>query len=403
MRPWCWVTAVQGMSGRMPRVSDFWTNRALDYIRSQPAGWLKLMVRKAALTFNTIEITDTESQNVYAEASWLLRIPLDFGLLFGMAALGAVLTAASWRRVWFLYAILATYALSVALFYVFARYRFPIVLILMLLAAGGLLQAFDLVRLRRFRALAAAAAAAGLAIAISHLPLDDPHRYRATHYLSVAIALSTDPAQADVAMEFYRRALDAAPQLPSAEIGLGAILSRLGRQEEAIPYFRKALASWPDYPEAHYDLGVALAAAGQPQEAAQEYTEVLRLSPDDAAAHIAFGKTLTVLNHLDLAVGHLQQGLAVRPKDVNGLVGLGAALTRLGRTEEAIQDFQRALQIDPQDAAAHNDLGWTLASRGHVAEAVPHFEKALALDPNYANARENLAQARTILSRMRGK
>ncbi len=320
-------------------VSDFWTNRALDYIRSEPASWLKLTVRKIALTFNSIEITDTESQNVYAEESWLLKIPFDFGLLFGMAAMGVVLTAASWRRIWFLYAILATYALSVALFYVFARYRFPIVLILMLLAAGGLVEVFDRVKLRRYRTLAAPAAAAALAIAISHLPLDDPHRYRATHYLSVAIALSTDPAQADLAMAFYRRALDAAPQLPSAEVGLGAILSRLGRQEEAIPYLRKALESWPESVEAHFDLGVALAAAGQPQEAAQEYTEALRLSPGDAAVHIAFAKTLTVLNHPDLAVGHFQQGLAVRPKDVNGLVGLGAALTRLGRTEQAIPEL----------------------------------------------------------------
>ena len=83
---------------------------------------------------------------------------------------------------------------------------------------------------------------------------------------------------------------------------------------------------------------------------------------------------------------------------MNGLVGLGAALSRLGRTEEAIRNFQLALEIDPNDAAAHNDLGWTLASQGHVAEAVPHFKQALALDPNYANAKENLEQARRILS-----
>ncbi len=110
-------------------ISAYWTSRAVDYIRTQPAAWLKLMARKFALTFNAAELPDSESQDVYAEWSWLLRIlrPLDFGLLLGLAALGAVVTAPDWRRLWILYAIVVTYAASVALFYVFARYRFPIV------------------------------------------------------------------------------------------------------------------------------------------------------------------------------------------------------------------------------------------------------------------------------------
>ncbi len=107
------------------------------------------MARKLALTFNALELADTESQEVYAEWAWLLRImgPFDFGLLLGLAALGAALTARSWRRLWLLYVLAATYALSVALFYVFARYRFPLVPVLMLLAAGGVLEALDRARL----------------------------------------------------------------------------------------------------------------------------------------------------------------------------------------------------------------------------------------------------------------
>src|SRR5258706_11571563 len=137
-------------------ISAYWTSRAVDYIRTQPAAWLKLMARKFALTFNAAELPDSESQDVYAEWSWLLRIlrPLDFGLLLGLAALGAVVTAPDWRRLWILYAIVVTYAASVALFYVFARYRFPIVPVLLLLAAGEIIRAFDRTRERGFRTLA---------------------------------------------------------------------------------------------------------------------------------------------------------------------------------------------------------------------------------------------------------
>jgi tetratricopeptide (TPR) repeat protein len=382
-------------------VSDFWTSRSVQYIRSQPASWLKLMARKLALTFNAAELSDTESQDVYAERSWLLKslLPFDFGLLFAMAAWGTAVTAASWRRLWLLYAIGVTYALSVALFYVFARYRFPIALVLILLAAGGILETVDRLRMRRYRSLAVPAAVGALAIIGSHLPLEDTRRFRATHYLSIAIELSKDPAQTETAMVFYQRALGAAPGFPSAELGLGVLSARSGRLEEAIAHYRKALAIWPDYVEARCDLGQALALAGQLPEAADEFAEALRLRPDNADAHIEFGRTLNALNRFDLALEHFQLGLAAKPRDTRGLVGLGMALSKLGRAQEAIRELQVALEIDPVDPVAHNDLGWMLASQGRISEAVPHFERALALDPNYANARANLDQARAILSR----
>jgi tetratricopeptide (TPR) repeat protein len=381
-------------------VSDFWTNRVFQYIRSQPVSWLKLMARKLALTVNAAELTDTESQDVYAAEAWLLKslLPYDFGLLFGMAALGAALTAAAWRRMWFLYAIGTTYTVSVAFFYVFARYRFPIALVLMLPATGGIIEVLDRVRLGRWRSLALPAAVAGLAMVAAYLPMEDTRRFRATHYLSIAIELSKDPTQVEAATAFYQRALDAAPGLPSAQLGLGVLLAQSGREEEAIAHYRKALAEWPDYAEARYDLAEALAVAGQLPEAAQEFAMALRLSPDNADAHIEFGRTLNAMFRFDRALEQFQQGLAVKPRDTRGLVGLGVALSQLGRAEEAMRNFQFALEIDPEDAVAHNNLGWTLARQGRIAEAVPHFERALALDPNYANARTSLDEARAILS-----
>jgi tetratricopeptide (TPR) repeat protein len=384
-------------------VSRFWTNRSLEYIGAQPGAWLKLTARKVALTFNAAEISDTESQAVYAEWSWLLRVlrPFNFGLLFGMAALGAALTIGLRQRIWFLYALAGTYALSVALFYVFARYRFPLVPVLMVFAAGGLIEALDRVRLRRFRELAVAAAVAALAVSFAYLPLDDARTARATHYLGIASALSKDTGRPDLAMGFFQRALQEDPHFPAAQFGLGTLLARMGRPEEAIPYYRAALASWPTYAEARYDLGLALAATGRPQDAAGEYTEALRIRPDDADAHIALAKTLIALNHPDLALEQYQQGLALRPKDENALVGLGVALTQLGRPQDAIRNYQLALELDPQNATAHNNLGWTLVNEGRTAEAAAHFERALALNPGDENARRNLDQARQILSRSR--
>lgn len=382
-------------------VSRFWTGRALEYIWSQPVDWFKLMARKLALAFNAAEMSDTESQDVYAEWSWLLRFlgPFDFGVVFGLAAAGVVLTSACWRRWWFLYAFGGTYALSVALFYVFARYRFPLVPVLMILAAGGLVAAVDSVSSRRTRRLTAAIVVGAGGLLFAQLPLDNPLVSRATHYAGIASALAKEPGRTDDAMRFYRRALEADPRFPGAQFGLGTLLARIERPREAVPYYQEALASWPQYEEAHYNLAMALAATGRAQEASREFAEALRLRPDDADAHIALAKTLIALNHPDQAVEHYEQGLAARPEDVTALVGFGVALAQLSRTEEAIPKFRRALEIDPQNAAAHNSLGSALASQGRIAEALPHFERAAILNPNDESARRNLETARRIFAR----
>src|SRR5262249_11252095 len=152
--------------------SAYWTDRALDFIRSQPISWLTLLARKLALTVNAAEIADTETPLIYQDWSWLLRIlrPFDFGALLALAALGLALTG---RRLWLLYAMAATYPPSVALFYVFARYRFPLVPILILIATAGLLEAWDRLKRREYRVPAIAGAAALAALLFAHIPFDN--------------------------------------------------------------------------------------------------------------------------------------------------------------------------------------------------------------------------------------
>jgi tetratricopeptide (TPR) repeat protein len=390
----------QGRKLTPGEISSYWTGRALEYIRSQPGAWIALLARKFAVTFNASEMPDSESQEVYAESSWLLRIlrPLDFGLLLGLAVLGAALTARLWSRLWILYAIIAAYAASVALFYVFSRYRFPIVPVLLLLAAGGIIHAFDRARAEGWRKLALPAALAIAALIFARLPLANAQATHAPHYLNIAAALAKDPAQSDRAAEFFQRALQEAPDFPSAHMGLGALLNRAGRPADAIPHFRAAITLSPGFSEAHYNLGLALAATGAVDEAVQEFNEALRLRPADADTHFALAKALVTRKQPELATQHYKEGLAIQPRNAAALAGFGVALTQLGRVEEAIRQYQLAIEADPNSATAHNNLGFTLANQGKIAEAIPHFERALAIDPNFTNARQNLEQARQFRS-----
>jgi hypothetical protein len=93
------------------------------------------------LLVNRGEMLDTESQASYAEWSWPLKATgwfAHFGVLVPLAVIGVWATWADRRRLAIFYALTIAYAASVVLFYVFARYRFPLVPMLIILAAAGL-------------------------------------------------------------------------------------------------------------------------------------------------------------------------------------------------------------------------------------------------------------------------
>ena len=122
-------------------VSSYWTDRALDFITTQPGAWLRLMGRKVLLLVNADEMLDTESQETYAEWSLPVRVlgwVGHFGILVPLAALGMWTLWPERRRLWVIYAMTIVYAASVVMFYVFARYRFPLVPMLMLFAASAI-------------------------------------------------------------------------------------------------------------------------------------------------------------------------------------------------------------------------------------------------------------------------
>ena len=119
-----------GRSLSPAEVSAFWTDRALSFITSQPWAWMRLMGRKTLLLVNRTEMLDTESQESYAEWSTPLRIGSivgHFGVLVPLAAIGLIWTWPDRRRLWVLYALAGAYAASVVLFFIYARYRYPLV------------------------------------------------------------------------------------------------------------------------------------------------------------------------------------------------------------------------------------------------------------------------------------
>ncbi len=311
-------------------VSAFWTRRAIEFIRVQPGAWIGQLGRKLALTFNAVEISDTESQDVYAEWSSVLRAlaPFGFGVVLCLGAFGVCMTVDAWRRLWFLYAIALTYTLSIVVFYVFARYRFPLVPVLLLFAAGGIgVWREPAARPMRRWAFAALVLAGGLA----YLPLASARVDRVAHYVNIGNALVLDPAKRDEAAAFYEKALRESPDSPAAHFGMGILLVQKDRPQEAVAHYQTAVSGWPDNADLRLNFALALADAGDNQRAFDQLDAAAGLHPGDPTAYLVFGKLLLQESRPADALKAYERALAIQPQNAEALSGSAAARSQLQR------------------------------------------------------------------------
>ncbi len=408
-------------------VSSFWTGRALGYLTAQPLDWLQLTGRKLLLLVNRDEMLDTESQESHAEWSWPLRVLGwlgHFGVLIPLAALGAVVTWQERRRFWIVHALTITYALSVVMFYVFARYRFPLVPFLMLFAVAGVLHAR-----RALRSWTTVALVTAMAVA-ANIPLLSPALMQAITENNLGTALQ-DRGRLDEAIAHHQRAIALMPGYAPAYNNLGAALRARGRIDEAIASYQRALQLQPDFPSAEFNLanallargdagasaaqferalerlpqsveaqnnlGIALAQKGDTAGAAAAFRAALAIDERSAIAHRNLGSMLIDAGNRAEGVRHLERAIEIAPSEPDALYDLGTVLLEDQNFGAAAGRFQGALALRPDWPEAHNNLGIALASQGRIAEALPHFEQAVTLRPDFSDARANRDQARAVL------
>jgi tetratricopeptide (TPR) repeat protein len=431
-----------GRSLTPAEVSGYWTDQAMHFITSRPGAWLALMGRKTALLWNATEMLDTESQEAHADWSLPLRIlgPLgNFGVLVPLALFGVIVSWPLRARLWILYAMTLAYAASVVAFYVFARYRYPLVPFLMLFAAAGLVALPGALRSRavpgrtaRGRALTVAALV--LVAVFANWRIVSADSMRAITESNLGVALQAEQ-RTDEAIAHYRRAIGLRPDYAPVYSNLASALRASGRLQEAVETYQHALTLQPDFPDAQYNLanalldqgkadaaiehfqialksipasadvetnlGIAFAAKGNVQGSADAFRRALVIDPRSAKAERNLGDLLAAAGQSAEGVDHLKRAIQIAPGDASAHYDLGSLFLELQRLDDAIAEFHAALAITPNAAEIHNNLGIALGTQGQLDAAIDEFQRALAIDPGSADAKRNLAFATTARNRLR--
>lgn len=342
------------------QVSSYWFNQSLDYIKSRPAEWLQLLAMKWLLVWNAREIEDSDDFYIYQGYSSLLAFWgwfNHFGILAPLAVLGVYLTRRQWRQLWMLHIMIVALALSVTIFYVFGRYRFPLVPLLMLFAGAGVIEAARIYKGRAWPSIGGAIAVIALAAMVVNWPLRGKGGPGAEGYNNLSNA-------------YYKQ----------------------GRVDEAIELARKAIALAPEYGIAHYNLGNLYAAQERFDLAQQHFEEALRLYPNYAEVHSNYGQLLAEHGDIESGMRYFRRAIALNPRLSRAQLNLGVALAKQGRTEEAIRPLQEAVRLAPDAPEASYYLGSVYAAQNRYGEAAEFFKHALRIQPDFVPAHQSLAQ-----------
>lgn len=296
-------------------VSRFFFRSATQYIRSEPGDWTRLLARKFSLAFNAVEVVDTVDQYTHAESSLPLRLSslvFHFGVLAPLAFLGVWITWPERARLMPLHLLFLAYTASLVAFYVFARYRLPLVPFLVLFAAAGLVQFRRFAVTKPLSRVFASMIAVGAAALFCNWPiLDKSYMRSVTHYNLGNEFFSA--GRTDEAVRQFREAIRLHADNARATHNLGSVLARQGDLAGAKEHYQRALRIAPNYVEARFNLARVSWETGDRMGAIENYESGLRIDADNAAVYGELGLVYTEMGELDLAIGCFERALRIDP------------------------------------------------------------------------------------------
>lgn len=272
-----------GIEPRSDRSAWFW-NQALEYMREEPLDYLALQARKGLRLLNGHE--EGRNQGIYywrhysgvlAATLWKRVVASPFGVIAPLAVLGLVL-AVHRRGLDPVALFVLAYAAGIVAFFPAARYRAPMLPVLLVLAAHAGWWLWDRFREGRYRdaALGAATAAVGGMVGnVAAGPMDMTGD-AAIHY-NIGQAHSRQGRAAE-ASRSLTRAVEMDPGYWQAWNDLGTIHARQGDTAGAAVLFERVTRSRPDRPEPWVNLAHCYRALGRVEEAVSAYGRALAAS-----------------------------------------------------------------------------------------------------------------------------
>jgi hypothetical protein len=302
-------------------VSDYWYGRAWSDIKSDPSGFISLLFKKARLVLNGFEIPN--NQDIYHARSFapiikpflysnLLYFP--YGILAPLALIGILLSFKRWREFLLLYLYLGAYTASILAFFVCARFRQPLIPVLILFAAYAVYQLIKQIRVRQAGwILLIAPLFALLMLEANHRIIEITHKQlEAVSHFTLGNAYR-DQKNFVLARAEYELAFQADPSNVYALINIGSTLQEQNNIDEAIGCYQRAIDINPYIYNSYLNLGNIMMRQRDFQKAVAVLEKGCRMIPNNDILLFELAKGYYNLNRLDDTRKALDRGLQLNP------------------------------------------------------------------------------------------
>jgi tetratricopeptide (TPR) repeat protein len=304
-------------------VSGYWYGRAWDEIKASRLHFISLIVKKARLFMNGYEIPNNQNLYIarnYSSVMWLLMFNrpfyFPFGLLLPLALVGLAATICDWRKYLLCYLVLGSYLTTLLLFFVCARFRQPVIPILIPFAVLGVQRMIHWFRIRDVKKLALTLVLLVLLLAESNHDL---------------LGLRAERIEAE------------------DHLMLGNAYVRRNDLPSAFAEFKLSVQSDDSYALGFNNLGVAYEQMGFLAPAIENYIRAIELDPAAPDARVNLAAIYLKRNDIESAILTLEQARQIQP--MNHSVHLNLAMTyyEAGRLDEAVRSCRQAMQLNPDD------------------------------------------------------
>lgn len=208
------------------------------------------------------------------------------------------------------------------------------------------------------------------------------------YYYEMGIAIERE-GNLPVAIDSYRRAVEARPHYPEALVRLEQALRAAGRSDEAEELVARSHAADPGYrAEAEFNMGCTAFERCQYDEASRHLESALAMRPEWPLAYAYAGLSALAAGRSDAArdcLARMGQLPAARIEDVAAeLTELGKRLQSEGRLDDAILALETAVQLRPDDADANFYIAIALKLARRLEDSIPYYARAAELRPGAA-------------------
>lgn len=221
-------------------------------------------------------------------------------------------------------------------------------------------------------------------------------KYTGESYFLIGDALQKG-GRIDEALEAYRKALAAKPDIYGVYTNLADLYRSENRFKDAIDTANKGLSLFPDDGNLYISLSWFYSLADQPQNAVSAGLKAVKFAPDQSMGYTNLCRAYNDTKQYQLAVQTCNEALKISPGDGETNFYLGRAYDFLNKPDTATKYYDKAVvglleftKNNPTYSDGYYLLGNAYFADGQKDKAIEAYKKALILSPKFAKARYNL-------------